>query len=237
MKSDGSIFPGTLSINAPQSRAQIAQGAAGMILQGPWNIPQWQRENPDFKFGVASQPIPNSGTPTPLGHGPGGSNSLWVYAKSPYKQIAADIFHYVGTLEGQTAWGTISDGGDSPIFPQANKLAQLSPRAKKAEELFEQQMRLHPDPRVRNEDAGQVYLELKPLKPNFGEMVQGIYSGQLREPRAAMQDLQDRAEKELERAIKVVADKGAKVSRDDWKFANWDPTKDYTQEFYDALRR
>ncbi len=232
MKADNSVFPGSLSLNAPQARAQMPQGVAGMILQGPWNIPQWQREAPNFNFGVASQPVPNAGAPIPLGYGPGGSNQLWVYAKSPYKPIAADIFHYLGTLEGQTAWGTISDGADSPIFPQASRLAKLSPRAKQAEELFSQQLRLHPDPRVRNPDAAQVYLELKPLKPNFGEVIQGIYTGQLRDPKAAMKDLQDRSEQELERAIKAAQEKGAKVSRDDWKFPNWDPMKDFTDADY-----
>jgi len=32
LKADGSIFPGSLSLNAPQARAQMPQGVAGMIL-------------------------------------------------------------------------------------------------------------------------------------------------------------------------------------------------------------
>src|SRR5690606_18471300 len=56
MKDDGSFFPGSMSINAPQARAYMPQGVAAMILQGPWNIPIWQAENPDFKFDVSSQP-------------------------------------------------------------------------------------------------------------------------------------------------------------------------------------
>ena len=234
LKSDNSVFPGSLSLNAPQARAQMPQGVAGMILQGPWNIPQWQREAPGFKFGVASQPVPNSGAPVPLGYGPGGSNQLWVYAKSPNKQIAADIFHYLGTLEGQTAWGTISDGADSPIFPRANELAKLSPPAKQAEALFGQQLRLMPDPRVRNAETAQVYLELKNLTPDFGQTLQGIYTGQLRDSKAAMKDLQDRSEAELERAIKAAVDKGAKVARDDWKFTAYDPNRDFTEADYAA---
>ena len=232
MKADNSVFPGSLSINAPQARAQFPNGVAGVILQGPWNIPQWISDTPNFKFGVGSQPVPNSGTPLPLSYGPGGANHLWVYAKSPNKAIAADIFHYLGSEQGQTAWGTISDGADAPIFPSASQNAQLDSQARKAQALFDQQMRLGPEPAVRNPDVAQVSLELKGLQPNFGQVVQGLYTGQLKDPKGAMQDLKDRSEAELQRAIKAAQAKGAKVSRDDWKFANWDPTKDFTQDDY-----
>jgi len=67
-------------------------------------------------------------------------------------------------------------------------------------------------------------------------VLQGLFSGQLTDPRAAMQDLQDRSEQELDRAIKAAAAKGARVSRDDWRFANWDPTRDYTAADYAALK-
>ena len=68
-------------------------------------------------------------------------------------------------------------------------------------------------------------------------MIQIIYTGHISNLRAAMRDLTDRSERELERAIKAAVDKGAKVSRDDWKFPNWDPLKDYTKADYDALKR
>ena len=54
-------------------------------------------------------------------------------------------------------------------------------------------------------------------------------------PKAALQDLQDRSNAEFERAIKEAQDEGAQVSRDDWKFSNWDPKQDYTLEMYEAL--
>ncbi|HEU5330690.1 MAG TPA: hypothetical protein VFU78_21530, partial [Thermomicrobiales bacterium] len=77
---------------------------------------------------------------------------------------------------------------------------------------------------------------LKNLKPDFGQVIQGLFTGQLKDTKAEMQDLQDRAGKELDRAIKAAQVKGAKVSRDDWKFANWDPAKDYTEADYQQSR-
>ncbi len=236
LKADGSVFPGSLSLNAQQARAQFPHGVAGMMLQGPWNIEQWKAGNPDFNFDVASVPVPNTGTPMPLTYGPGGANQLWVYAKTRYTAIAGDLLSYLGTEQGQETYVTLS-GGEPAIFPKANQIPTVDPRVRKVNALFEHQMRLGPSPDARNPDVEKVNLEHKTVTPDFGTVVQGIYTGQLSDPRKAMQDLKDRADKELDRAIKAAQAKGAKISRDDFVFANWDPTKDYTDADYAALKK
>src|SRR5690606_10419087 len=95
---DGSIFPGSMSLSEAEARAQFPQGVAGMILEGPWNIPQWQTDHPDFSFGLVSQPVPNSGEALPMTYEETGSNQLWIYADSPYKEIAGDMFSYIGSV-------------------------------------------------------------------------------------------------------------------------------------------
>ncbi|MBA2277646.1 MAG: extracellular solute-binding protein [Chloroflexia bacterium] len=238
INADGSFFPGSLSLNAHQARSRMPQGAAAMILQGPWNIPQWKQEAPDFQFGVASQPLANSGTPLPLGYNPGGANHYWLYVQSEHQAIAGDILYQLGTLETQTAWSLITGGvADPPIFPEAAAAAvdQLGPEEQKTVALFEEQLRLHPNPEVRNPEVAQVNVERKALQPDFGQVIQGLFTGQLSDTKAAMQDLQDRADAELDRGIEAARAKGAQVSRDDWVFPNWDPTQDYTAEDYAAL--
>jgi multiple sugar transport system substrate-binding protein len=78
-------------------------------------------------------------------------------------------------------------------------------------------------------------MEKRPLTPDFGEVMQGLLSGQISDAKAAMEDLQSRSNAELDRAIKAAQDKGADVSRDDFVFANWDPNEDYTPEKYEEL--
>lgn len=39
----------------------MAQGAAGMLLSGPWNFPVWKAQNPTFKSGVSRLPGPAAG--------------------------------------------------------------------------------------------------------------------------------------------------------------------------------
>lgn len=239
LNADGSVFPGVLQLDNVDVRAQMASGVAGMILEGPWNIPVWGQDYPDFQFGVGSQPIPTSGEQLPIGIGPGAWLPMFVYAGSEHPEIAGDIFAYLASEDGQTALASITGGFPLALSDTARRKASTSgaidPRMAKAYELYEEQVRTAPDPRARNSAVEQVYLELQTLTPNFGEVVQGLFTGQLSDVQAALQDLQDRSEAELERAIKAAQDKGAQVSRDDWVFPNWSPTQDYTAEDYAAL--
>ena len=231
VKSDGSFLPGTISLNVQQTDSQFAQGVAAMYLNGPYTFPQWKIDAPNFNYDVASQPIPNSGAAQPMWY-PAGGSTYWVYAKTQYPEIAGDILSYAGSEAGQKALIKIIDGSQPSVFASANAQEGLEPRAKKALAIFERQMRLAPGPEVRNPDVALLYLEMKALTPDFGTTVQGIFSGQLSDPKKALQDLQERATRELERAIQAARSKGANVSRDDFKFANWDTSRDFTAADY-----
>jgi multiple sugar transport system substrate-binding protein len=239
INADGSIFPGALSLGAYDARARFPTGVAGMILSGPWDIVNYQRDNPEFAFGISSSPVANGTETGILTYEESGANLNWVYANSPNKAIAGDMFNYIGSVDGQVAIMAATNGNLRSLFPEAAKIAQetltFEPMADTALELFEEQIRLGPMVFVRNPETAAVNAELRALTPSFGEVVQGIFSGQLADPRAAMQDLQDRANAELDRAIKAAQDKGAQVSREDWVFPNWDPTQDYTEDMYAAL--
>jgi len=238
LKSDNSIYPGSLSMDSYTARSRMPQGVAGMLLEGPWNIPQWQRENRGFNFGVASQPIPNKGTPVPLTVSPASGDLFWLYAKSPNGAIAGDMFHYIASVPGQTQLLKLSGGASPVLFPEVNAMASrvAGPQSQEALNLFSKQVRLGPEPAARTTDVAKVLLEMRPIQPDFGNVVQGLYVGQLSDPKKAMKDTTDRYEAELERAIKVAQSKGAKVSRDDWKFPNWGPSKDYSAADYKALK-
>ncbi|HVL24408.1 MAG TPA: extracellular solute-binding protein [Thermomicrobiales bacterium] len=236
LNSDGSVFPGSMSLSEAEARAQFPQGIAGMLLEGPWCIPQWQRDAPDFSFGLASQPVPNDGSSTPLTYEETGSNQLWIYADSKYKNVAGDMFSYIGSVEGQVAIMAATGGNLRAMVPEAVEIAQktvkLDPYASEALALYDEQMRLGPMVTVRNPDVAQVALERRPLTPDFGALMQGIIAGQVSDVNAAMEDLKSRSNAELERAIKAAQDKGAQVSRDDFVFADWDPTEEFTEDKY-----
>jgi multiple sugar transport system substrate-binding protein len=232
MKADGSIYPGALSTGQRDATTMLEAGAAAMTLDGPWAPTRWSGA---FRYGVASQPVPNSGPALPLNYGPGGGNWHWLYAKSKNLPIGGDIFANWGSVAGQTAFQKIVGANVQAILPAAATAAAADAATQKINALSTQQLRLAPDPRARRADVGQVYVELRTVHPNLGETVQGIYSGQLSDAKKALQALQSSSDAELNRAIKAAQAKGAKVTRDDWVFPNWDPTKDYTDADYQAL--
>ncbi len=236
LKADGSVFPGALALNQNQARAQMAQGVTGMILSGLYSVPFFLLQNPDFGYGVASQPVPDSGVVAPWSYGPP-SGLFWAYAQTKYPQIVGDLLAYIGSEAGQDAQIRLYDTPLPVRFPLANAQGNFDPRMRKLFPLLEQQTRLGPNPVVRNPDIANVLIEQKPVTPNFGAIIQGIYTGQIGDAKKAMQDLTDRADKELERAIKAAQAKGAQVARDDYVFPNWDPAKDYTEADYAALKK
>ncbi|TDE00256.1 ABC transporter substrate-binding protein [Jiangella asiatica] len=236
MKADGSIFPDSAGITAPQAREMVPQGVAAMILQGPWNIPIWQDTYPDFDFGVASQPVPDGGSPTPMQINNDDGNTLWVFAGSEYQRVAGDMFAYLGSEEGQREWARIVGVSDPPALSSAMDDAELDERSQRAWDLFGEQLRVGPEPVVRNIGAADVLTQWgQGLTPTFGETLQGIFTGQLDDPRQALQEAQDRYNAELDRAIEAASSAAAEVSRDDFVFSNWDPTRDYTTDDYAQL--
>lgn len=234
LRDDGVVFPGSMSLNDPQARAQMPQGVAGMILEGEFTMPIWIRENPDFDFGITGFPI-QAETFTPVTYQNTATNHQWVYAESRYPEIAGEIFYYLGSEAGQLAFVSITGGSDPSIYASANQNAPLDDRMRQAYAIFDERMRLGPDVRIRNPETSQIFLNMVQPTPNFGETVQGIYSGQLDDPRQAMQDLKDRSERALDEAIAAAQAEGAEVSRDDYVFPNWDPNVDYTEADYEAL--
>lgn len=235
MRDDKSLVPGTASLTGTDVRSRFPQGLAGMWFSGIWNVSIWEQGNPDFDFGVASAPNPNSGDPMPFTIEPGSADSYVLYSGSKYKEVAASLFGFIGSLEGNIALKEISKAVNPVVFPEADQAVQFSDRGAEALKFNAEQLVLEPHPAVRNVDTTQVEMKRKAVTPNLDDVVTGLFTGQLNDPKAAMQDLQDRSNAALDAAIKAAQDAGAKVSRDDYVFPNWDPTQDYGLEKYKEL--
>jgi multiple sugar transport system substrate-binding protein len=70
------------------------------------------------------------------------------------------------------------------------------------------------------------------IRPNLGEIVQGVFSGDTADIATALQDYSDELTAERDRAIAAAQDEGFEVSVDDWVFSNWELGTDYTSEQY-----
>jgi multiple sugar transport system substrate-binding protein len=232
LQSDGSVFPGSATLTAPESWPRVVRGNAGMVHAGPWVTVAWNTQEPDFEFGVAEMPMDGS-DPKPVGYSTTGTDNVVVFAKSNVKEVAADVLSYVTSMPGQTAWGKIVGVGNPPILEAANEAIEkdLTPQGRMCQQLAAN-MVAAPNLLVGNPDIALVNREQKPLSPDFGQVIQSALVGKTPDVKKALRDLADRATRARDDAIAAASKKGAKVSVDDWVFPRWDPTKDFTTADY-----
>ena len=232
INSDGSVAPGSVSYKDQDARGRFVQGQGGLIIHGPWNISPWRDQNPNFKFDFTIPPQRDPDEIWPVGYGPGGSNDYFYDPNTTVPEIVADVVSYMCSTNGQAQWASIDGAADPAAFPEAIAEAQLTALDAKALEYNKKYEVLAPEPSVRNPDVEKVYEVQKTLEPDFADVCLGLITGQVKGGvKKAMQDLQDRANKGLDEAIATAKKRGAKVSRDDWVFSDWDPKKPYDKPF------
>lgn len=239
IKSDGSFFPGSLSLGDAEARARIPSGVAAMILTGPWDVTAWGESSPDFKYGIGMTPMPDDKEEHFLHYDPASGNQLWIYAKSKYLEVAGDLLYYFGTPEGQLQEVLLSKGVSRSTQPEVNEKAKtfdvMSPQTQTVNDLADTWNRIMPVPSIRNSDAAKVTMELKAVKPSFDDVCLGALTGQVKDLGKALRELEQASDDNLDQAIATATKRGAQVSRDDYVFPNWDPNKDYTSDDYEKL--
>jgi multiple sugar transport system substrate-binding protein len=231
MQKDGSLYPASSSLDARNARARWASGVGGLFFDGPWNIGVVKTSLAEFtdKVGVAQIPVADARTPTYLHNGPTGG-VFWISSESAHPDVAAGLLQAFNTQEYYV--GLAGQMDQPPLDLTAVDKANVEPTYKEAMKLFQAVVRLAPEPLVKNSNVSAVLAEMKAIHPNLGEITQGVFSGQVKDVKAALKTYNDALSAERDRAIRVVTAKGTKVSVDDWAFPNWKPDQDYAQESY-----
>lgn len=238
LATDKLIVPGFLTMKNADIRAQAPAGGAGMVFNGPWDIPAWKKTSPDWKYSVGRVPSPQ-GKEYIVPFEQDGSNNPWAYAESKLPEALGQIFAYMGSAEGQKMMVILSEGNLVSMIDSATEAADLpgllDENAKRCTRLAKDQMRVAPLVALRNPDVAKVKLASKSVTPKWKDLMQGLFTGQIKDAKKQFADYNDALSQALDDAIEAAAKKGSTVTRDDYTFSNWDPSKDYTQADYDAL--
>lgn len=237
MVEDSSFVPGFLTLKDADARAQFPTGLAGISLNGPWDITQWAEDYPDFEYTILPLPSPD-GSEYTIPFRETGANMSWVYAESPNVDAAAAVIQYMGSVDGQRTMVELSEGFFVSTIEEANTSAdtsKLNDRAKLVADLAAATMRACPQFEIRNEDAGKVTLKLQSSDPSISALIEGVFTGQVKDAEAALEDLDARRNEEMEQAFEAAAADGADVDISELQFPNWDPTTDYTVKQYAEL--
>ena len=84
----------------------------------------------------------------------------------------------------------------------------------------------YPNPNMRNPETSKVIFNS--LSPNLNDAIVGLWTDQLHDMKAALSDLEGRANAAIQKAISQAQANGAKVSINDYTYPDWDITKNYT---------
>lgn len=230
---DGSLFPGYSTISHTESRAGLPSGWAGMFLGGWWDAGAYNTQFPEFSYSVAPPPEFDGGR---LGYNLGTSQIERVYVAKG-SEVTDAINRFLLFRFGPVYQKGWARNGWFTTLPEANDESNIKDPIIQTIFKIAEDIRTSPNPVARNVEQAKVSVERKELHPNWGELLGGVFSGQL-----SVADYVEQAQKytadhraELERAINYLRDEGVAVSIDDWIFPNWDPSKDYTDEMYAEL--
>jgi multiple sugar transport system substrate-binding protein len=119
-----------------------------------------------------------------------------------------------------------------PLDLTAVDKADVHPTYKRAMELYTERVRLAPSAVARNPVVSQVNAKMADIHPNLGEIVQGVFSGDVSDYRAALKTFNDQVTAERDKAIEAVTAAGGEVSIDDWIFDGWAAGEDFTADKY-----
>lgn len=226
-KKDGTLFAASTSLDARAGRARWAAGAAGFIFDGPYNVGVI---NGDFKkllpqLAVTGIPTPDGSDPV-LTRAPTGG-TFWVSAQSDKVDRASELLKLLTGKDYQSGLANAMD--QPPLDLAAVAGSQAHETYKQVIEMFKKQVFLGPTPEARNPKVSQAIGAMSPVEPGLGAIIQGVFSGQVKDIKSALTKLSDDTNAAREAAI---GKSGGAVSPADWKFENWTRGKDYTSEDY-----
>jgi len=230
---DGSLFPGYTTISHTEARAGLASGWAGMYMGGWWDNGAFVTQFPDFQFSIVPPPVFDGGK-MGFNHGSPFVDRVYVSKEATARDAIAKFLIFKFGPAYQEGWAR---QGWFTTLPEANTPDNLADPKVQSIFAISDDIRSVPQPIARNVNQAQVNTERKDQHPNFGELLEGVFSGQI-----AVADYKLQAEDyaaiwraELERAIDEIKGRGIEVSIDDWIYPNWEPDKDYTADMYGAL--
>lgn len=227
---DGSVYPDTVNISAPEAREMFAQGQAGFLCQGMWCIAQWGENYPDLNYGVMAVPVPDGMTDTYVQKG---ELSPWMglYSQSKHPKEAAEYLMALYSEEYGYQSGCVEDGTFVSVIPSVNEKHMKNQNMKDYYTIAEETSRAVPSATVRDEKTYDFYTEVKDVQPSLGAIVQGILSQSITDYESELTKLSDASTEEWKRAAEA-----AGLDYSVFEFPNWDTAKDYTAEDYEALK-
>lgn len=223
MKKDGSIFPGDMSMDDEQAKFKFAQGLAGMIYGGYWVPGGLLALDTTVEFDTLLSPVEERGKRKGgiPGGGLAGGSEYVVSRGTKCKDAVWRVITFMTSQEYQEAW--VKAGGGFSVFEEYNKPEYFPhPTLAKMTQAAAAGRILGPVP---SSEAYRAWELQDPIVPGRNDTMQGMWIGKLGWD--GWDDLERRSNEALDRALAEAKKMGSKITRADFTFPDWDPSKHY----------
>jgi multiple sugar transport system substrate-binding protein len=233
MWDEGLIHPSSVNFNMKQARERWAAGEAAYLIDGIWNVGitkmNFDSDLSDFAVTEPLRPevgdymiykVPNAGT-------------YYVSSSSRYADEASSMLLRMLDEEYQIKLADVMD--QPPVDLSVLEKADVHPSYIEGCDIFTQSMGNEPYPILKNINTSRVYAAMRTISPTPCEILNGYFSGAIKDWKSELSKYNTAMEKERNIAIEKVKADGYAISLEDWKFPNFVYGESYTNEKYKEL--
>lgn len=233
LQTDKLLFPGASSLDDQVARTRWVAGISGYYMDGPWCSGTVQTENPQFLDSIDVGPmlVPDSGHQL-VGYAGRQGGNYYISQSAEQGSQCSDLLSYLVQPEYNVA---IANAMAQPPYDLSaiEKSTAIEPWRRLIDH-YQDVVFIAPQPALKNTEVQKVAQYSKEIAPGLPEIVQGVFSGDVKDIRGALKKLSDAAAGDRDQAIAKARAKGAKVSADDYAFPEWKPRTDWTKEMYNS---
>jgi ABC-type glycerol-3-phosphate transport system substrate-binding protein len=227
MKEDGSVYLYESTLDDSNLYAFFGQGKYAMFMSGSYAANNLNRDFPDFQnYQMVPIPIPDEGR---KGGMPivAGSGSYFMSSQTKHPDEAWMWLDWISSHDFHERM--VTQGLGFSVYAELNTPQNIpDPKKWRVYEAITQYVVFMPFPPALNPAATLVVPER--VIPDASEVLIGIYTGQIKDWKQALKDLEERKQAALEAAIQKAREQGADVSIEDFIFPDWDPMKNYVPQ-------
>lgn len=228
MRGDGSVYPGIETMEDEQAKMAFATNKAALIFGGSWNVANHLAYNPDADFDLVPPPTPDDGIrrgyfyANPIG----GSWGYLVSGATRHPEAVWEVIRFITSLEFQEGW--VKGGYGISYLPQANRPENFAvPQMYRFVE-WANDPTWRRIPPVLSTDAQKIYDHWPGIYPTHVDTQTNVYLG--KSDLEALDDLDRRCDAAFDVALAKAQEAGLKLSRSDFSFPDWDPSRNYVQK-------
>jgi ABC-type glycerol-3-phosphate transport system substrate-binding protein len=224
MKEDGSVYPYESTLDDSNIYSYFAQGEFAIFMSGSYVVSNLRQDFPEFQdYQIVPLPVPDEGQTGGYILLPGTA----VYYMSSRTDHPDEAWLWLEWLSSrETHERMVAQASNFSAFDDLNSPENILDEHELQAYMAQSAHGVYgPFPPARNPETALVAPDA--VVPDVGDLLIGIYTGQIDDWRQALVDLDERKQAALEAAILEAQEEGADVSLQDFIFPDWNPMEDY----------